>query len=399
MFNIIYFPSLPKPDLFLIYIQINQRIVGIQPRMGAQSLPNIPNQKGLVMTQSVPSAPSLIPCLVKQLFSLTCIQWLSAFLLVPSTLFATSLQPDTLVEFKGDIFGKKDISAIGKIGELLIIGADEGNQIQVLRPTKKGVKYKVWTTIDLPINEQQGDEVDTEAIAVEGNQIYVTGSHSISRKKVGKKFSYEKNLKRIATTQEDANRKWIYSFTLNPETGKPKSKIAQASLTKIIKQDPILSRFSKIPSKENGIDIEGLALKKNQLYFGFRGPVLRGNFVPVIRAKYTELSTPVYQKLFLNLNGNGVRDLVAIEEGFLVLSGPMGDGNTPYQLYLWNGQDMLPGVKNTDKHLKYLGSFKTPNGAKPEGITVLSRNKNSLQIILVSDSVKNGGAAIYKIAL
>ena len=47
----------------------------------------------------------------------------------------------------------------------------------------------------------------------------------------------------------------------------------------------MLQRFTQIPSKENGVDIEAIAVKGkdgDKLHLGFRGPVLRDNLVPIM---------------------------------------------------------------------------------------------------------------------
>jgi len=43
-----------------------------------------------------------------------------------------------------------------------------------------------------------------------------------------------------------------------------------------VEGDEHLGRFCKIPSKENGLDMEGLAVSGNRIFAGLRGPVLRG---------------------------------------------------------------------------------------------------------------------------
>jgi Protein of unknown function (DUF3616) len=92
----------------------------------------------------------------------------------------------------------------------------------------------------------------------------------------------------------------------------------------ILKGDKILGPFTKIPSKENGTDIEGIAVKDETLFLGFRGPVRRENFVPVM---VLQLDRPEdYELRFVNLDGHGIRDITAVENGFLIIGGPVGDG-------------------------------------------------------------------------
>jgi len=62
---------------------------------------------------------------------------------------AAPLLPTAPVEFSGDIKANEDLSAIAKLGELLLIGADENkNIIQLLEPDGDN-KYKVRENIYL----------------------------------------------------------------------------------------------------------------------------------------------------------------------------------------------------------------------------------------------------------
>ena len=64
----------------------------------------------------------------------------------------------------------------------------------------------------------------------------------------------------------------------------PKVEFLQTtSLRDLIATHPVLEPFSDVANKENGVDIEGLAAFDDNLFVGFRGPVLRQNYVPVLR--------------------------------------------------------------------------------------------------------------------
>ena len=101
------------------------------------------------------------------------------------------------------------------------------------------------------------------------------------------------------------------------------------------------SAFAGLPSKENGVDIEGLAAKDGALYLGFRGPVLRENFVPIARVDPSGSDEP--ELLFVKLGGRGVRDIAATTDGFLILAGPNGDQDWSFELFHWDGRDMVTG--------------------------------------------------------
>ena len=110
-----------------------------------------------------------------------------------------------------------------------------------------------------------------------------------------------------------------------------KSKKKERTLLKVLEADPHFGPFieANIPSKDNGLDFEGLALVNDRLFLGLRGPVLRGYTcildlaVTVKKSKPDELKLiGSYRKHFLNLQGLGVRDLVVWQDQLLILAGP-----------------------------------------------------------------------------
>jgi hypothetical protein len=157
----------------------------------------------------------------------------------------------------------------------------------------------------------------------------------------------------------------------------------RVNLRDILQSDEILGHFFSVPGKENGIDIEGVAVKDGRLFVGFRGPVLRGNFVPVVCLQFEQPEE--YELKFVQLDGRGVRDLVAVQDGFLILAGPVGDGDGSYRLYLWNGEDCIPGNEELPHRIDAVGELAIAPGDKPEGVTVLEENADEWQLLVVSD--------------
>ena len=337
------------------------------------------------------------------------LSFLICFILVALTLLSSQqkaiagnstevLVPKETIEFTGTIIEDEDISAVGVLDSYLLIGADEGNQIQVLKPNPDHSTYQVVENIPLPVPNAEEEEIDIEGIAIAKNKVYVVGSHSLNRKTVKDKKTYQENLERLATVNKDKNRQNIFCLKLNPETGKLDSDIKQESLRKILAQDPILARFTKIPSKENGVDIEGIAAKDKHLYLGFRGPVLRGNYVPVMVVKFKDLDHDNnYELRYVNLKGNGIRDLVAVDDGFLILAGAVGDGISPYQIYFWDGKDDLPGSDKTSAKLKLLGEVPATQGAKAEGLTVIEKTNSGYKILVVYDGIAKGNPTLFEV--
>jgi hypothetical protein len=154
-------------------------------------------------------------------------------------------------------------------------------------------------------------------------------------------------------------------------------------LRDILENDEILGPFFSVPGKENGIDIEGIAVKDGRLFVGFRGPVLRGNFVPVLAFRFEEPDD--YELLFVQLGGRGIRDLASVEDGFLIVAGAIGDGDASYQLCLWNGEDGVPGEGGWDGKIIKIGELATNLGVKPEGLTVTAETPDEWRLLVVTD--------------
>ncbi|HEY9647126.1 MAG TPA: DUF3616 domain-containing protein [Chroococcidiopsis sp.] len=280
-----------------------------------------------------------------------------------------------------------NISAIEAVHDRLIVGSDEGSTIKVLK--SKGSGYKLEHTIAL----NEAGEIDIEGIACEADTVYVIGSHAYKRPQIDPAQPYADNRQTIATILLEPQRDQLFCFPLGD-----RPQIQRTSLRSVIESNPILQPFSRIPSKENGVDIEGLAVRQGQLYIGFRGPVLRDNWVPVLTCKF---ANPVVHSelLFINLAGRGVRDLARVGDGFLVLAGPAGDGPGSYQLYFWDGQDCLPGQRNSEPtgQITLLGDIPVDANLKAEGLTLLKETDSAYQVVMVFDGAENGAPTRFKI--
>lgn len=100
-----------------------------------------------------------------------------------------------------------------------------------------------------------------------------------------------------------------------------------------------------LPGKDNGFDIEGLAIFGDTLLLGLRGPVLRGwaGLLQVqLRPSGKELHlSPLpgaglqLRKHFLNLGGLGVRDLHVDGDDLYILAGPTMVLGGDIHLYRW----------------------------------------------------------------
>ena len=266
---------------------------------------------------------------------------------------------DRAVAFHGRIDGDLDLSGGAVVGEFLVIASNETHALQVLKRTGDGD----YTVIgDVPL-APKGTDLDIEAVAAEGNTVYATGSHGRLRKTGAV----------IALPTRDR----VYRFPLDAE-GKA-GKIDTASLRKALDSDAVLKAFVPMASKENGIDIEGLAAKDGKLYFGFRGPVLREDRCPILIGEFDKLETETEVR-HVRLGGRGIRDLAAIRTGFLILAGPVGGVGLDFRLYHWDGASDAVELRTV------------PSGPKrrPEGLIVTKDNDGATELLLLHDGVAGG---------
>jgi len=288
-----------------------------------------------------------------------------------------ALYEETKLIFSGDLKDDDEISGIAFTGEYAVICSNEANCVQVLRHADGN--YQLRET--LVIQEGKVD-LDLESVAIENNMVYVTGSHSRARL-IGKKN--EKQGGGVGTIQTFPTRDFVIRFPLN-EQGRA-GKIETISLRKLLDEHAVLKDFVPLASKENGIDIEGIAAKDGLLYFGFRGPVLRSNWVPILVCPF---DAPHGNDVrYVQLGGRGIRDLTAVQDGFLILAGPVGDSYQAFQIYFWNGKSGLPenGEAGAAIHLCDL----PVNGkGRAEGLGVREEGKKSWNVVIVSDGLPKG---------
>lgn len=283
----------------------------------------------------------------------------------------------------GGIDTGTDLSGIVLVGDHLFLGADEGHQLQALVRGKRADDWDLRRKIALA---DQGEEADIEAISYGDGHLFVAGSHSARRRLMKGDLSVKRNRERLRDVRQDAPRSRLYRLSFNPDSGKI-GRQDSISLAKRLRKDPLLGMFWGIPSKENGIDIEGIAYRGGLLYAGFRGPVLRDNYVPVMVFPFDDPKD--YKLQFVRLDGQGIRDLAALEEGFLLIAGPVNDAPGPFRMWWWDGKDQIPGKGRRVRPARMLGEISTPSGAKAEGLTLVAQRDGNAEVVVLyeTDSV------------
>lgn len=302
-------------------------------------------------------------------------------LFIPSL---SSASPTNIVDIslKGQLsIDPNNISGMVITQNFMALATDEGTAIQIL-PRRK---HQFIALPDSQIVLSPGkDELDIEGLAWQAPYLYAIGSHAKKRKKVKPDASNQKNLKRLTPIHDEPARNQLFRIRLDSQLNV--TQIESLSLMPVLQKMSILSPFTAIPGKENGIDIEGIAVRGTQLYIGFRGPVLRGNLVPILKLTLSHSKFNVQDPEFklVNLNGLGIRDMFAFNERIYLLSGPVNTLPNVYQIHSWNGKthwQALPSLKTLDQ----------PAG-KPEALVITRPSKHSkLRFWIGQDGLKNGG--------
>ncbi len=311
----------------------------------------------------------------------------------------------------------KNISGIVFAERYLLIGADEGVTVLVL-------KRKAPSTFDYTGEPdgiirlaREANEVDIEGIARGDKYFYVIGSHSRKRLKVKNDLdddeTVQDNLNRLSQTAIEPSREQLIRLKLKDDgtfDKNDKKSLKSMSLRDFILNHTVLSPFQVIASKENGIDIEGIAADgDDKLYIGFRGPRLRDNYIPVMvlqpkkgkeenfKKKFSEKDV-AQEVRYVNLDGLGIRGMATVEKGFLILGGPVGDEPLPYHVFFWDGENMVPGKNEREamqSHIKTLCKIPVPKNIKAEGITLLKEEPGIYLFMIVYDGAEHGGADIF----
>jgi hypothetical protein len=287
----------------------------------------------------------------------------------------------------GAIAKPDDISGVACVGDSLLIVSDETARVEVLEQTDEG-----FTVREPIVLGKSKDELDLEAVAVDGDTVYVVGSHAKVRPRIQDDDSYAAASKKIATITDSGKCDRLFRFSLTREG--TATDLERASLRKAIRRNPVLAPFAELPGKENGIDIEGLAVRDGKLYVGFRGPVLRDNYVPVLVTKFGKSKGEL---TFVRLGGLGIRCLASVADGFLILAGPPGDGPGSFQIFHWNGHDCLPGAEPAGV-CESLCDVVAETDQKPEGFAVRQEDADGYDLLRVCDGVPNGNPTAYRLA-
>lgn len=303
----------------------------------------------------------------------------------------------------------------------------------------KHIQFDLTNFLTLPILPTVDDkgklkiaEIDIEGLDCRDGYLWLIGSHSSKRAKLDSSDfeSIEESFKRLRKVTREGNRFLLARIPLEKEgdsfvlkkkaqdNGRKRT-VAQLvggkegnELTEALLEDKHLKDFLNIPGKDNGFDIEGLAVAGDKIFVGLRGPVLRGwAFILELRLEEEKKNDHIILKLkgfkkhALQLDGLGIRDIAIHGSDLLILTGPTMDLDGPVRIYRWEG-----GVDATEESVVFKGDKKltrageiafgegsdhaegiallTPEGSdKPDSLLVVYDSASSLRNVGVSGTV------------
>ena len=260
------------------------------------------------------------------------------------------------LEFAPGALVQTNLSGAALTGDWLWVVGDEAcglDRLRLLDPVGLEVlrfgearNFPLAGLLDLP--GAADEEADLEGLAVADGYLWVVGSHGLKRKNARPDREHADNAKRLAKVALDGNRRLLACLPIEPDAQGEPCLVRQAQdgrralrlkgnaqmnlLTQALADDPHFGPYMAIPGKDNGFDIEGLAVDGCRLLLGLRGPVLRGWSALLeieVEARGDSLRLvplddrgTMVRKHFLQLDGMGVRDLHFSGNDLYILAGP-----------------------------------------------------------------------------
>jgi hypothetical protein len=322
-----------------------------------------------------------------------------------------------------EVGDKKDIrdglSAVAFRGQDLWLACDEGCRLERLSRAGSELTFSAHRQfpladfLDLPAEREEGkpeEEADVEGMDIDDEWLWLVGSHSVKRKNPKTGDSAAQIAEKLQKTSRDGNRHLLARIPL--ENGVPQRTAGSrqagcietspdsSALLDVIRAsgDKHLLPFVPLPGKDNGLDIEGLAVRGMRAFVGLRGPVLRGwNCILELRLeaegktlKLLPLEGAVpYRKHFQNLNNLGVRDLLILGDDLLVLAGPTQSHDGPHEIWRSKGA-AKEGVTAGSDFQQVLVLPQREKVDRAEGFTLFDESGASGSVLVVYDTPAKG---------
>jgi hypothetical protein len=303
----------------------------------------------------------------------------------------------------------KNFSAGSRIGRSLFLAADEQACLDRLTEVAEGHwgGHRRFSLCDLLELDDPEAEADLEGLAADEGWLWVVGSHARTRYKPEKFEDECIDLDKLADLKETRSRCLLARLPLvedehgasTPvaEDGERRAAMLKQSkhgnaLAEALREDPLIKPFLKVPAKEGGLDIEGIAVCGTRVALGLRGPVIATHAV-LLEVEISEhkpgklhLDGEPFKRL-LAMEGLGIRDLKRCGDDLLILAGPTTGLSGPCAIYRWRGwvQDPPQDARRVRLH-RPERILDIPFGRgrdHPEGLALWEGDKGKARRILV----------------
>lgn len=305
-----------------------------------------------------------------------------------------------------------DLSAAARHGKTMFLGSDEGVSIERLAGCAD-----MWTDhrrfrLDAIFDLDASGEADIEGLAEEDGWLWVLGSHARTRPKIGKKGDDRIDLDEYAALKNTRPRCLLARLPLAVDPDAPdivrpvradgdrKAGMLRQTkhgnrLARMMKESPLLEPFTRIASKEGGVDLEGIAVAGNRIAIGMRGPVIQTHAVLLeievvaTRSGRLRIVGPLHKRV-LELDGLGIRDLKRDGADLLILAGPTTGLDGPCAVYRW--ADWLGDPPRNDQVVRRHRPERIidlPFGRgddHPEGLVLLDDATGGRELLVICDS-------------
>jgi Protein of unknown function (DUF3616) len=315
-----------------------------------------------------------------------------------------------------------DLSALAFAGDTLWTAGDERAAVERFVRQPDGsfaghAHHPLGRLLDLPEGGPDA-EMDIEGVDVEDGWLWVVGSHSLRRRKPDpeKERDPAELIRRLAAIDRQPNRYTLARLPLVPDPigrptlpeggdapdGREPSALRLTNkgsrLSKLLAKDEHLAPFVGVPAKENGLDIEGLAVRRGRVFLGLRGPVLRGYAVvlelrPEPRRRKLRLAPfpddgRRYRKHFLDLHGLGIRDLALDGDDLLLLAGPTLAHDGRHAVFRWRGAAGVdcPTLTRREELEHVLELPTVPDRDRAEGMALRHGPGGAKELLVLYDS-------------
>jgi hypothetical protein len=230
-------------------------------------------------------------------------------------------------------------------------------------------------------------ELDGEGVAYADGFFYVIGSHGHPRDSK-RRLNPDKDAARIAA-QIAANSQIVRFRSDGVRATGPIERTAK--LRALIAQQPDLRSYRDQRLENNGLTIEGIAVRRGRILVGFRGPPLKGGRAAVLSVAVDGVfgkAAPDGRLYRLPLGkGTSVRDLAGFGDGVLVLAGPIASGPGRFGIYWWDGES------DNARLLKDLADVVGKSGK----LLPLDEHTSSLRLLVLFDGEKEAAPVVVTV--